>query len=996
MCDNHAHHPPKNIAPSTFRPIAGSRLLIKDPLTHLSFLIDTGADLSALPITFASGLVPDDLYLYAANGTRIKTFGHKTLTLSLGLDTTFSWDFLIAEVDCPIIGADFLHNNDLMVDLRGSKLIYGKTSQSTSGIITIRQAPTIKILHIEEPYCTMLARFPDITKLSDTMVKTTTEHHIVTKGPPIHAHPRRLAPDKLEAAKKEFDLLQNLGICRPSASAWASPLHMVKKSDGSWRPCGDYRQLNASTTPDRYPIPYLQDITAILDGTHYFSKIDLQRAFHQVPLSEHDIPKTAIITPFGLFEFTRLTFGLRNAAQTMQRVVNGALAGLEFLFAYIDDILIASRTKAEHIKHINIVLQRLSSHNLAINIEKCKFGENTMTFLGHLITPDGFKPLPEKVEAISRIQLPKLAKDLKSFVATINFYRRFLPNAVEYQSTLTALIPGNKKNDKTPVIWTDEARTAFDKCKTELANTAMLSYPNERNNLILQTDASDNCVGAALNQLVDKELKPLGFYSKKLTDPQKNYSTYDRELTAIFQAIKHFKYLLEGRDFLIYTDHKPLIYAFGQKTDNASPRQIRQLDFISQFSTNIQHIEGKSNIVADLLSRIEVLHTAPRITHPEELHTAQQADTELTELLLKTPTDFIKIPIYGLDKELWYHNGNILRPYVPKTLRKQIINHYHSIAHPGRKNTIKLIASKYFWPVMKKDIEDFVTTCLTCQKTKTTRHNHSPLQAYAPPNKRFEHINIDIVGPFPITEGMRYCLTIIDRFTKWPEAIPIPDMTAPTIASELTRNWITRFGIPLRITSDQGRQFESEVFHELTNLLGIQHLRTTGYHPQANGIVERQHRTLKAAIMAKGDDNWPQKLPLILLALRATYKQELEATPAEAVYGQPLRLPGDIFTISPDAPKSDFVATLKRTMNDLIAPTITWNTNRLSHVDRRLNEVTHVFIRNDKIKRSLTPPYEGPYLVLERHEKYFLIKVNANSTKVSIDRLKPALFEQEE
>lgn len=996
VCEPNAHQKENTTTTSLLtQEITYARLTIDDPLTKMKFLIDTGADLSVLPKRYAENDTPLSRILYAANGTKIATYGDKRLNLSLGFNRLFPWTFTIAEVDCPIIGADFLLHFNLMVDLHGKRLVDGTTLQTMTGSISQSITPSIKVIH--EPYQSILNQYQNITELnSSKLIDTPTEHHIITVGPPIHTKARRLAPDKLEAAKKEFDLLTELGICRPSASEWASPLHMVHKADGSWRPCGDYRLLNNVTTPDRYPLPYLQDITAILHNKKFFSKIDLQRAFHQIPLTAEDIPKTAITTPFGLFEFTRLTFGLKNAAQTMQRLINRILAGLDFVFAYIDDILIASRNELEHQRHLKIVLQRLSEHNLAINLDKCLFGKNSLTFLGHQITPDGFSPLAEKVDAITRIPIPCIAKDLKSFLATINFYRRFLPMAAEYQQTLSKLIPGNKRNDKTPIEWTEEGKTAFEKCKTQLASTAMLSYPNEKYELILHTDASDTCVGAALNQL-DGALKPLGFYSKRLTDAQRKYSTYDRELTAIFQSIKHFQYLLEGRNFKIYTDHKPLIYAFKQKSSTASPRQTRQLDFISQFSTDIRHVIGKENIVADLLSRIEAINSQPIIITPEEIAEAQQKDPEL-ENILNTPSsaeDYKNMPIFGTDKTIWCHDStNTPRPFIPSQFRPNIIQQLHGLAHPGRKNTIKFVASRYYWPRMKKDIEKFVKNCLICQQNKTHRHNKSPFQAYAPPNSRFEHINIDIVGPFPITDNMKYCLTIIDRFSKWPEAVAISDMTAPTVAIALTKHWFANFGIPLRITSDQGRQFESDLFHELKHTLGINHLTTTGYHPQSNGIIERFHRTVKASLMSRGAEKWPQKLPMILLALRSTYKEDLQATPAEAVFGQCLRVPGEFFTASTDQPKSTFVKELKKIMEDIRPATTNWNTTERPFINKHLQNSTHVFVKDDKIKKALSPPYEGPFLVLERFDKYYIILIRGKQVKISVDRLKPAFFEQ--
>lgn len=265
--------------------------------------------------------------------------------------------------------------------------------------------------------------------------------------------------------------------------------------------------------------------------------------------------------------------------------------------------------------------------------------------------------------------------------------------------------------------------------------------------------------------------------------------------------------------------------------------------------------------------------------------------------------------------------------------------------------------------------------------------------SYIPPDARFEHVNIDLVGPFVTHRGFTHCLTIVDRFTRWPEAIPIPDTKAETVARAFLATWIARFGTPKVITSDQGRQFESSLLQELFKIIGTKHIRTTPYHPQSNGIVERWHRTFKAAILACGKDSWVDRLPLILLSLRNTFKPDLSTSPAEMVYGANLRIPGEFFTEGePFASPHQFLTLLRNTMNQLRPTQTAHHPPQTVYVHPALASADFVFVRNDSIGPSLTKPYQGPFKVLNREDKFFKLQMGRRAVNISMDRLKPAFI----
>ena len=975
-------------------------VFIGDARTGRKFLVDTGAFRSLFPATPADKKCPSlhspNIRLIAANGSAIAMYGTRTIPIQAA-GRSFTWNFVLADVKTPLLGADFLGHHGLLVDVANRKLLDAATLRSTPcSRCSSEELCTVRAVDSYDIICRDFQSVfqPELRQHPDQPAKHGIFHYIKTSGPPVYSKFRRLSPAKFQASKQAFSEMERMGICQKASSPWASPLHLVPKADGTWRPCGDYRRLNMVTEPDRYPLPNMADLISNLHGSKIFSKLDLLKGYFQVPVHPDDVPKTAVITPFGTYTFNFSTFGLRNSGATFQRLMDGVLGDLPFCACYVDAILVFSRNTEEHHHHLRAVLQRLHDNGLVVRRDKCLFGATSVEFLGHKITATGVSPLPSKVDAVSSFPRPYTVKELQQFVGLVNYYHRFLPQIAHIMEPLYKSLSGKPKT----LDWGPGQQKAFEDSKAALASATTLSFPSPGIPLTLTTDASSVAVGAVVEQTVMGVTQPLGFFSRKLRPAETRYSTFDRELLAVYLALRHFKHLLEGSPFTILTDHRPLVHALSKPGDAWSDRQQRQLSSIAEFGCCIQYTPGRLNPVADALSRVQINSVHLGVNY-DEVAAAQEADPE-TEAYRTAITNLrwenVSIGDSGRTVLCDVSTGRP-RPLIPQSFRRRIFNIIHGLSHPSGRATARLVKDKFVWHGINKDIKQWSRCCVVCQTSKVGRHTESGTGSFPQPLRRFGHLHVDVVGPLPPSDGAQYLFTVTERSTRWPEAIPMQHATARDCAEALLHGWVSRFGVPDDITSDRGPAFISQLWTSLGELMGSTVHHTTAYNPAANGMVERTHRTLKAALMARcrGPD-WKAQLPWDLLGIRTSPKEGLHVSPAEMVFGEALVVPGEFFPPSNPTASADHLARLRLTVGKYRPCVQTHSTSPPRHIPSSLHTCRFVFLRTDAHRAPLVPPYRGPYAVLERRPKAYLLSIAGREDWVSIDRLKPAYLEGED
>ncbi|KAJ9543842.1 LOW QUALITY PROTEIN: hypothetical protein OSB04_023549 [Centaurea solstitialis] len=602
---------------------------------------------------------------------------------------------------------------------------------------------------------------------------------------PIAKSPYLLAPSEMQELSNQLQELLDKGLIRPSSSPWGAPVLFVKKKDGSFRMCIDYRELNKITIKNRYPLPRIDDLFDRLQGATYFSKINFRSGYHQMRVREEDIAKTAFRTRYGHYEFLVMPFGLTNApAVFMNRVCRPYLD--KFVIVFIDDILIYSQSKEDHEQHLRSILELLKAEELYAKFSKCEFWIREVHFLGQVVNKEGIQVDPAKIEAIKKWEAPKTPTEIRQFLGMAGYYRRFIANFSKIAQPLTALTQKDKK-----FIWGEKQEEAFQVLKHKLCNAPILALPEETDNFVVYCDASHQGLGCVLMQ----NEKVIAYASRQLKVHEKNYTTHDLELGAVVFALKIWRHYLYDTKCTILTDHKSFQHIFDQKMLNM--RQRRWVELLSDYDCEIKYHPGKANVVTDALSRKE------RVKPTRTRATGVLVQTSLKSQILEAQMEALmadnlrKETLHGIEKEfeekvdgVCYFKGRIWIPRVEQ-LRKMIMDEAHQSSysiHPGSDKMYEGLKEHYWWPGMKKDIATYVSECLTCARIKVEPQKPSGLlQQPKVPEWKWERTSMDFLPK--IKKGHDSIWVIVDRLTKSAHYLPIRETYSIDRLAQFHATW---------------------------------------------------------------------------------------------------------------------------------------------------------------------------------------------------------------
>ncbi|KAL0559403.1 hypothetical protein IC582_004012 [Cucumis melo] len=827
---------------------------------------------------------------------------------------------------------------------------------------------------------------------------------------PISRAPYRMAPAELKELKVQLQELLDKGFIRPSVSPWGAPVLFVKKKDGSMRLCIDYRELNKVTVKNRYPLPRIDDLFDQLQGATVFSKIDLRSGYHQLRIKNEDVPKTAFRSRYGHYEFIVMSFGLTNAPAVFMDLMNRVFREFldTFVIVFIDDILIYSKTEAEHEEHLRMVLQTLRDNKLYAKFSKCEFWLKQVSFLGHVVSKDGVSVDPAKIEAVTGWTRPSTVSEVRSFLGLAGYYRRFVENFSRIATPLTQL---TRKG--APFVWSKACEDSFQTLKQKLVTAPVLTVPDGSGSFVIYSDASKKGLGCVLMQ----QGKVVAYASRQLKSHEQNYPTHDLELAAVVFALKIWRHYLYGEKIQIFTDHKSLKYFFTQKELNM--RQRRWLELVKDYDCEILYHPGKANVVADALSR-KVSHSAALITRQAPLHRdLERAEIAVSvgavtmQLAQLTVQPTLRQKIIGAQSNDLYlvekrglaeagqtaefslsSDGGLLferRLCVPSdsAVKTELLSEAHSSPfsmHPGSTKMYQDLKRVYWWRNMKREVAEFVSKCLVCQQVKAPRQKPAGLlQPLSIPEWKWENVSMDFITGLPRTlRGFTVIWVVVDRLTKSAHFVPGKSTYTASKWAQLYMSEIVRLhGVPVSIVSDRDARFTSKFWKGLQTAMGTRLDFSTAFHPQTDGQTERLNQVLEDMLRAcalEFPGSWDSHLHLMEFAYNNSYQATIGMAPFEALYGKCCRSPvcwgevGEQRLMGPE-----LVQSTNEAIQKIRSRMHTAQSRQKSYADVRRKDLEfevgdEVFLKVAPMRGvvrferrgKLSPRFVGPFEILER------------------------------
>lgn len=816
-----------------------------------------------------------------------------------------------------VLGMDFIRAMQMVIDAAGGEFYFKEDPSKKYSFYEERPRDTnvcAGIVEVTQAQKELVNAIVNEAKQKEPTGKVRTNRLTyeikLTDSTPIKQKPYPVNPKLQDIINKEVDSMLADGVIQPSESDWSNPLVMVRKQDNTFRPCLDFRKLNAVIKSDNYPLPNMNIILNTLESCKYLSKIDLKRAFWLIPLTKESMRYTAFQVPGkGFYEFTCLSFGLKISPPVFQRLIDEVIGpDLDcFVKRYLDDLLIATETYEQHVDILSRVLDRLRDANLQVNWDKSDFLAARVEYLGYIVDSDGTRINPAKTSAIVDYPRPHNVKQLRRILGMIAWFKRFIPNYSKELQPMTKLL---KKGQRW--TWGPEQDEALQKLKEILTSPPVLARPDwELGEFRIETDASILALGTVLTQKVDGQIRVIEYASRSLTKSEKNYTVTELECLAVVFALKKFRpYVEGGYKIKVITDHRSLKWLFCLKYPTS--RLARWAMQLQGYDIEIEHRSGSLHYLPDALSRVVYKNATSEMSDEEDEFAPLCAIRQLTAYETWYLAKYKEVrdqpdehPAYHIQDSLLYHHrldplelvlaGESQRSWklipAPDLLQRALLEHHdvESAGHPGIIKMYKKMSLYYYWPGMYEDIANYVRACKTCRTTKPSNEKPAGKMCIKKINRIGEVIYADFMGPYPVSSSLnKYILVFQDEFSKYVEIVALRNASANTVAQQFKKLIVYKYGVPRKLVTDNGSHFANKTVAQLAQDFGFEHVRIPPYSPQIN-IVERTNRTIKQLIRSYIDEKqlkWDAYLPEFQFAINSSPQTSTGYSPNLLMFGR--------------------------------------------------------------------------------------------------------------